>query len=307
MSDTIVRMSLIRATACAFLFVANIALAKSDRDQDTSDRHDRASASSSDSNGGNDTRTAVGPEPWSSDCCAGELDGSGSGTPAAPLRAASGELELRPKLVLDHPGAAFALDIAIPYFVVTSEHRSGLTWHLDVGYARWLDDERPEGAAYSSTLDLLRINAGFAYRYTWLTERAEISIALGPTFMLLRALESFSDGASLNETLFSGIAIGPSMRVDLGVGLGGGHFFLEGGVNVATGRVTPYLDQYDSLLAGLDSLLVVPHARIGHLWELAPGAELGLAYDAQAITGDTWTETLICALRFSTYVVDDDK
>ena len=87
-------------------------------------------------------------------------------------------------------------------FFLSQQRRAGLIWHLHVSYSRWLDDYRPEGALFRSTLHLLSVDGRVAYRYTWLTEVADVTLSFGSGFMFLRAFESFSDGMELSSYNF---------------------------------------------------------------------------------------------------------
>jgi len=152
---------------------------------------------------------------------------------------------------------------------------------------------------------LLSVDGRVAYRYTWLTEVADVTLSFGSGFMFLRAFESFSDGMELSETLFSGMAIGPSLRLERANSFLSGRPFAEAGVVLAAGSLTAYIDEYDSLFPGVHAVMFVPSVTAGCLWELTKGAELGPAYEAHTVGGlephATWAHTFLFELRISSY------
>lgn len=287
----------------------NSALAKSEVDRDTGDRHERASSQSSDDD-----------DHGSSSCCYDSdynsysdpdpIDDTASPySPGYPARPTSADLLFEPHVGLDRPGGGISLDLGFPYLEVDAARRTGLYWRFDLSYARWLDHYRPEGADYTSTMSLLRVSTALLYRYTWVSELAEVSLAVGPGFSMVRALESFDDGTpDLNETLSAALTLGPSLRAELKDGLFGGRVFVEGGIALSAGRVSPYLSQYDSLVHGIDVFMVKPRLSAGHFWAISSGVELGVSYELETIGGIDPRASLAhsahFAIRLSSYVQD---
>lgn len=286
------------------------ALAKSDVDRDTDDRHERASSqSSNDDDRGSSSSCCYDSDYGSYDDPDPINDTSSPYTPGYEARPTSADLLFEPHVGLDRPGGGFALDLGFPYLKVDATRRTGLYWRFDLSYARWLDRYRPEGATYTSTMDLLRVSTALLYRYTWVSELAEISLAVGPGFSIVRALESFDDGTpDLNETLAASLTLGPSLRAELKDGLFGGRAFVEGGIALSAGRVSPHLSQYDSLVHGIDVFMIKPRLSAGHFWSIASGVELGVAYEVETVGGIDPRASLAhsahFAIRLSSYVHD---
>jgi hypothetical protein len=296
-------------TAFMLIAAAGPAAAKSEKDRDTDARHERARESSRDNDADDDAHHHHHDRCWN-DCYTGPTDSYDDPNPNyTEARATSADLAVGPKVGLDHPGAGFSLELGFPYFAVGEAQRRGLVWQFDLGYGRWLDDYRPEGALYTSTMDLLRISTSLNYRYTWLGEMVNVSLSGGPGFLMIRAMEHFDDTAdSLNETLVAGAVFGGGVRLELNGGLFGGKVFLEGGVSMAAAWVSPYLEDYDSVVRGLGAFMLMPRVGAGHYWELTSGVELGLAYELETVGGisaaPSWAHAVSAGMRFSTYVME---
>jgi hypothetical protein len=206
-------------------------------------------------------------------------------------------------------GGGLGIDLGLPYFAVDETHRRGMLWRFELGGARLLASHRPEGADYRSTMDLLSISGALVYKYTWLDSFADVSLAVGPGFSFLRVFEEFDDGTpDLDETLVLGLSLSPIMRVDFHDGFFGGTTFVEASVALTAARLSPYADQYDSLIAGLSPFMVTPRARVGELWEVTPGFEVGVTYEFEVVgglvEGTSFSNALALTLRWSGYVED---
>lgn len=164
-------------------------------------------------------------------------------------------------------------------------HRLGFGIFVAYGGASLLDGYRPPGARFTSDLSLHFVEADFGPRWTSLVGGFELhyGVSLGMSF--IAASERFSDGKVLDELLVAGARLRPHAGI---VSPGGGvlgRSFIDLGLVSFLGYVTPHLDEYDSLIAGLGAAMLTPYVRAGHLIGLSDDVMVGLNYQFEFIGG----------------------
>ncbi len=122
----------------------------------------------------------------------------------------------------------------------------------------------------------------------------------------MRANEEFSDGLELNETLAFGARLRPYVSLSPVVEPNASRPFFDVGVAFFAGSITEYEEDYDSLVAGLEQVMVTPYARLGYLLALGHGVSLGTNYEVEVIGDRFISGSLSHRVQFLLRLLDEN-
>jgi hypothetical protein len=160
----------------------------------------------------------------------------------------------------------------------------GLGYHATFTYAHLLEGYRPAGADFTSDFRYQTLEFDFGPRVMHRVPRVGLDVTWGVGMggQLLHAFETFSDGAELDELLAAGFRIRPHLSVSTM----SRSVFVDLGLNASFGAVSDYIDQYDSLIEGIEPIMATPYLRVGSLWPMKGGGLIGLNYGLEMIGGE---------------------